>query len=142
MISRSVPNFCAKSEIAKFDINRRSNMKDIDLNQDRRGFFKWAGTAVAAVAASSIFPFARARAQELKALDEKDPVAMALGYACEASKVDTKKWTKRAGKDGKTQFCDNCMFYSAPKGNMGKCQIFPNNMVCAKGWCNSWSKKV
>ncbi len=79
--------------------------------------------------------------EKLVSLSEKDPTAQALGYAEVGSKVDGKKWPKRAGTDGKTQFCDNCMFYSEVNKSRGKCQIFPGKTVAAKGWCNSWAKK-
>ncbi len=82
-----------------------------------------------------------AAAAGLKPLSEEDPLAKSLGYYKNASKVDAKKWTKRAGPDGKTQFCSNCMFYTPENSSAGKCQIFPANLVTAKGWCNTWAKK-
>lgn len=84
----------------------------------------------------------RANADDkLPQLNEDDPMAKALGYRKDATKVDAAKFPKRAGAEGKTQFCKNCMFYNSPSGKSGKCQIFVGKEVMAMGWCNSWSKK-
>jgi len=81
---------------------------------------------------------------DLVELDPKDPVATALGYTLDATKVDLKKFPKRGGKEGAKQFCDNCSFYKkhAGKGEkeLGTCTIFPNKLVRAKGWCNTWAE--
>lgn len=75
---------------------------------------------------------------------ESDPQAQTLGYHENAAKVDTKKWTKRAGAAGQKQYCYNCMFYQA-KGDAktskaAPCTIFAGKGVAAKGWCNSWTQ--
>lgn len=117
-----------------------------EINQGRRQFLKsgfWA-TAVA-----SVLPLVgirglrgEAQAAALPMLSETDSLAVALGYYASAAKVDTAKWPKKAGADGKTQQCSNCMFYTASAGGKdGNCQIFPKNRVAAAGWCNSWAKK-
>ena len=71
-----------------------------------------------------------------------EPQAQALGYIEDAAKVDTKKWPKRAGKEGEKQYCWNCQFYQvkgdAKTSASGPCQIFAGRGVKAKGWCNSW----
>jgi High potential iron-sulfur protein len=41
---------------------------------------------------------------QAKPLDEKDPAAVALGYAADAKKVDKAKWPKFAAG----QLCSNC----------------------------------
>lgn len=74
---------------------------------------------------------------------ESDPVAKALGYHVDANKVDTKKWTKRAGPDGKSQHCSNCLLFNSGKVTTdatGPCSLFPGKHVAAKAWCNSWTK--
>ncbi len=77
--------------------------------------------------------------------DEKDPVAMAIGYTCPASKVDIKKWPKRAGADGAQQFCWNCVLYQAkdpknPKADAkAPCPLLAMKNVLADCWCNSWA---
>lgn len=85
---------------------------------------------------------ANAQAPKPELVKESDPQAQALGYAEDANKVDTKKWPKRAGPDGKKQFCYNCQFYVSPtdpkKSATAPCQILSNKLVKAKGWCNTW----
>lgn len=106
----------------------------------------------------SAIPFAEgalradnAFAQDVPAqpLDENDAQAKALGYVHDASKVDTAKFPKRGQPGGETQFCNNCaLFMAGPvklsghEGEWGKCAIFPQGAVNAKGWCNSWSPKA
>lgn len=115
------------------------------FNEDRRSFFKYAIAAVGTTLLSPYFRgtggFAMADAA-LPLLKESDPTATALGYAYEASKVDKKKWTKKAGPDGPAQKCSSCMFFTGSDKKSGKCQIFPNNVVASGGWCNSWTKKA
>lgn len=115
------------------------------FNKDRRHFFK---TSLISVAAAALAPYFRGSSSiafagaTLPLLKESDPTATALGYNANADKVDVKKWTKKAGPDGKSQNCSGCMFYTGIDKKVGKCQIFPNNTVSANAWCNSWSKKA
>jgi hypothetical protein len=114
------------------------------MKSKRRDFLKLS-------ALGSFFAFPLIMAQkafaELKLIDPKtNGTAKALGYVHEADKVDVKKWPKRAGA-GKTQYCDNCQFYTAEKNQgknaeEGKCMLLPGGLVAKKGWCNSWVKKV
>ena len=89
---------------------------------------------------------AQAQAGGAKApmVDEKDSAAMALGYRSDATKVDLKKYPKRAGAEGAKQFCYDCMFFQAvgdPKAaKTAPCQIFAGKQVVSKGWCNSWTQ--
>lgn len=110
----------------------------------RRGFFKSIFTAVATL---GLIPLLNktgfeALAEDLPMLDVKDPVASSLGYIADGAKVDVKKWTKKAGPAGKSQSCENCMFFGSVDKKKGTCQIFPGRAVATKGWCNSWSKKA
>lgn len=79
-------------------------------------------------------------------VDPKSPQAQALGYTTDAKKVDTKKWPKKAGPDGKKQACHTCQFYQAPAGTdpaktaSAPCQIFGGKVVKSGAWCNSWTK--
>ena len=77
-------------------------------------------------------------------LPESDPVAKALGYYTDASKVDLKKWPKKAGPDGAKQNCSTCQLYQAQAGETarGGCTLFPNRWVAAKGWCNGYVPKA
>ena len=104
-------------------------IKDTTLN--RRQLVKLgAGAAAGLIIAST------ANAQE--ALAESDPTAVALGYAEDASSVDTAKWTKKAGPGGENQFCNNCSLYQPIDDTWGTCSIFPGKKVKGAGWCNAW----
>ena len=110
---------------------------------NRRNFFK---TGLAAVASLFAFPLLSRSGSAFGAdktpLTATDPVGQSLGYNPDNAKVDSKKWPKKAGPEGKAQKCSNCMFYTAIDGKHGNCQIFPNNTVMSVGWCNSWTKKA
>jgi hypothetical protein len=103
---------------------------------ERRRLLKLAAMGlVAAPFASSVFS-APAHAADLPMVDEADPTAKALGYHCAAE--------KNPARTDKTAICDGCMFYTAQPGkkDAGVCALFPGKLVCAKGWCSSWQKKV
>jgi len=102
---------------------------------ERRRLLKLAALGlVAAPFASSVFS-APARAADLPMVDEADPTAKALGYHCDAG--------KNPARTDKTAVCDGCMFYTAqPDQKAGACALFPGKLVCPKGWCSSWQKKV
>jgi hypothetical protein len=116
----------------------------------RRSFLKQLALGATLLSAGPAFTFAadaKKKAPEPlppgeKALPPTDAVGKALGYVEDANLVDVKKYKKRAGKDGKTQFCDNCQFYQAKNSGWGKCTMLANGLVTAKGWCNSWQKKA
>lgn len=75
---------------------------------------------------------------------ENEPTAQALGFHKDASKVDSKKWTKHAGAEGKKQNCQTCQLYVASKDKPGKggCTLFQARLVPANGWCNGWIAKA
>ena len=63
-------------------------------------------------------------------LSEKDPQAVALGYVSDATKVDTKKYSKYAAG----QVCSNCALYQGkPADAAGNCPLFAGKQVAAKG---------
>jgi hypothetical protein len=119
----------------------------------RREFIKAAGLGAAlalpaATALTGRLFGASAQAQApVVAAKETDPMAIALGYKEDATKVDTKKYPKRAGPDGPTQFCRSCALYTVAKGTDPKtvptapCAVLGNKAVKGGGWCNSWTKR-
>jgi hypothetical protein len=110
---------------------------------NRRNFFKYGIAGLASLFAAPLLSRKGSAFADGKApLSPTDPVAQSLGYNPDNTKVDVKKWTKKAGADGKTQKCGTCMFFSAVDGKSGNCQIFPNNSVMTNGWCNTWTKKA
>jgi hypothetical protein len=117
----------------------------------RREFLKRSLAIVAAAPVVAALSSGTAHAQELpkNALSESDPMATALGYAEDATKVDTVKYPKKSGAEGAKQSCTNCQFYQqgglkvdGKEGEFGKCLMFATGLVAAKGWCNSWAPKM
>jgi DMSO/TMAO reductase YedYZ molybdopterin-dependent catalytic subunit len=72
-------------------------------------------------------------------LDEAEPVAMALGYKHDASKIDAAKQPRhKAG-----QVCRNCIQWKGTDTDAwGPCGIFPKKLVNANGWCTTYAAKV
>jgi hypothetical protein len=53
---------------------------------------------------------------------------------------------ERSGVPFEKQMCNGCGFYTKV-GNkngkeVGKCQIFPGQLVESTAWCSSWNKKA
>ena len=71
-------------------------------------------------------------------LSPTDPTAMALGYHEDHSKVDTTKWSRKAGPAGDQQNCVSCKLYVEKGEGNGSCSIFPGKLVRGAGWCNAW----
>lgn len=123
-----------------------------DINNSRRGFLKKMaiGAAALPILGKVALHEVPAYAQTVTtALDEKDPMAVSLGYHQDATKVDKAKWTKKAAADGDKQLCKNCVLYleggkkiPGKDGEWGKCGLFPNGLVAGNGWCNSFAPKV
>ena len=118
----------------------------MSADNNRRDFLKKMAVIVPAtvIAQRLIFSSRTAFAAGEPMVNEKDPAAVGLGYHTDAAKVDVKKFPKRAGDEGKKQFCSGCMFYQGGadplKSTSAPCQLFPGKQVSAKGWCNSWTK--
>lgn len=106
------------------------------MAQSRRRFIFTSG----AVLSSSIIAV-QAAEPSLPELSEQDPIAVALGYKTRAEDVDTKKFPKRAGSEGATQYCDNCTLYSETSDGLGTCTAIRGKLVAGKGWCNAWMLK-
>ena len=71
-------------------------------------------------------------------LEESDPVAIALGYKEDTTKVDKVKYPQH--KDD--QFCEGCLLAPVPKeGDRIACTAFQNKLVSKKGWCMAYAKK-
>jgi len=112
-------------------------MSDPAESQARRRFLKIAvvGAAVAPVAAVLLPRIARA--DDMAHLDPNDPTAKALGYTEDASTAKGNPVYK-AGSS-----CQGCNFFKG-HGEMAyaPCDLFPNKVVSAKGWCASWTQKA
>lgn len=114
----------------------------------RRDFLKMSGLGLFGAAALGVLtlrpiPANAQAAKKLPLVGENEPMAKTLGYHADASKVDVKKWPKRAGAEGKNQFCNNCTLFNGAKPTTekeGPCALFAGKAVAAGGWCNSWAK--
>lgn len=72
-------------------------------------------------------------------VNEKDSLAVALGYVSDAKHVDTKASPQyQAGST-----CSTCSWYQGKAGDPagGACTFFPGKNVDANGWCRMWNKK-
>jgi High potential iron-sulfur protein len=100
----------------------------------RRTVLKTALAGLATLPAAALFGEAAAQATPPK-LDEKDPLAVAMGYVHDAKKVDANKTPQY--KPNST--CANCSQLTGKEGDEWRpCNIFPGKVVNAKGWCKVW----
>jgi len=72
-------------------------------------------------------------------VNEKDSLAVALGYVADARHVD--KNASPQFKAGST--CSSCSWYQGKAGDPagGACTFFPGKNVDASGWCRMYNKK-
>ncbi len=72
-------------------------------------------------------------------VNEKDSVAVALGYVADAKPVDTP--ARPPSQAGST--CSSCSWYQGKPGDAagGACTFFPGKNVDANGWCRMYNKK-
>jgi High potential iron-sulfur protein len=102
-----------------------------DRRYDRRTVLKSALAGLAALPAVGL-------AAEQPKLDEKDPLAVAMGYVHDAKKVDANKVPQYK----KGSLCSNCMQIQGKDGDQWRgCNIFPGKLVNANGWCKVWVLK-
>jgi len=84
---------------------------------------------------------------DLPLLEPGKGPAVAVNYVHKHSDIkDAALKVERGGVAFDKQYCVNCSFYTkhATKGGeeVGKCQIFPNNLVKSTAWCSTWNKKA
>jgi hypothetical protein len=72
-------------------------------------------------------------------LDEADPVAVALGYKMDTTKVEQTKYPQHKPE----QHCAVCALVApgAPAGDFLPCTAFQGKLVAANGWCMAFAKK-
>lgn len=81
--------------------------------------------------------FAQATPPPVK-LEESDPVATALGYKEDTTKVDAQKYPMHKAE----QKCSTCALYTGKPGEpSGPCSVFANKIVTANGWCATFVLK-
>jgi len=103
---------------------------------DRRTLLKTAIAGFIATPAAGLIT--KAYAADTPHLDEKDPLAVAMGYVHDATKVDKAKNPQyKAGSA-----CHNCVQLTGKEGDEWRpCNIFPGKLVHKNGWCKVWSLK-
>ena len=106
---------------------------------NRRNFLKLGIKAGGGALALSAIPIQLVAAD---AVSEEEPLAQAMGYRADATKVDTARFPKRAGDAGANQFCHSCaLFAGKADDESAPCSIFQNRLVQGAGWCNAWVAK-
>jgi len=98
----------------------------------RREFATAAALAAAAVAGglgSALVAARSAAADDALITDVPGNATMitALAYVNESAKAG--------------QICSGCVLYTGPAEGRGKCALFQQGQVAAKGWCQSWAPK-
>ena len=102
----------------------------------RRQFLQLSAVAAAGYVAGTSRD---AVAQDLPKVSEDDPMAKGMRYTHDASTVDPSTRANPAAE----QNCANCALVQGNDGDASRpCQIFPGNVVSAKGWCSVWAPKA
>jgi len=108
-----------------------------DSRIDRRTLLKNALAGLVALPAAGLIRDAAAQ-ESAPHLDEKDPLAVAMGYVHDASKLDPNKVPQY--KPGMK--CSNCVHLTGKEGDEWRpCNLFPGKLVNANGWCKVWTIK-
>jgi len=102
-------------------------------NQSRRDFMRTSLLGLAALPLGAGILSKAAFADTLPRLDPSSDQAQALNYVEDAADAADHP----AYEEG--EVCDNCMFWQADSEG---CQLFPQNSVEPKGWCQSWTAQA
>ena len=109
-----------------------------DCRYDRRTVLKNALVGLAALPAAGLIREAAAQNAGTPHVDEKESLAVAMGYVHDAKKVDASKVPQF--KPG--SHCANCLQLTGKEGDEWRpCNIFPGKLVNANGWCKVWVAK-
>lgn len=98
---------------------------------------------LANLAASAALPAfwsgnAFAQATQPAKFEETDPMAIALGYKEDTTKVDKVKYPNHKPE----QKCNNCALYQGKAGDpSGPCAAVGGKLVTESGWCSVWAQK-
>lgn len=106
------------------------------MNSRRHFLFKLAVTTPVVLGAQLL---AQTTPPPAVKLEETDPVAIALGYKTDTTKVDAVKFPQHKPE----QKCSNCALVTpgSKEGEFIPCTAFQNKLVAANGWCAAWAKK-
>lgn len=71
-------------------------------------------------------------------LEETDPIALALGFKLDTTKVDAQKYPLHTSE----QKCSGCALYQEKSGEaLSPCTVFGGKLVPPGGWCSGYAKK-
>ena len=108
-----------------------------DSRLDRRTLLKNALIGLAVAPAAGLIRESMA-ADAAPHLDEKDVLAVAMGYVHDVKAIDANKVPQF--KPG--SHCANCLQITGKDGDEWRpCNIFPGKTVNANGWCKVWVLK-
>jgi hypothetical protein len=120
-----------------FRLDRERGPIMTDSRYDRRKVLRSALAGLVALPAAGLAQRALAQGTPPK-LDEKDSLAVAMGYVHDAKKVDPNKVPQYK----KGSLCSNCLQMTGKEGDEWRpCNIFPGKVVNANGWCKVWVAK-
>lgn len=106
-----------------------------NLLLSRRVLIERLGAAAGLLAAA---PARTLAATDASHVSPDDPVASALGYTEDATKVDV----HASPNYQPGQKCANCLQNSgAPGASWGPCMVFGGRLVNENGWCRAYVKK-
>jgi hypothetical protein len=89
------------------------------------------------LAGVSLIAARTARAADLPALTESDPMAAALGFKLDTKSVVQSKYPTHAVG----QTCGNCSHFMKPGADRAECDIFKKTVPKA-GWCAAYVKRT
>jgi len=105
------------------------------MNTRRNFLFKLAVSAGTPLALASRLS---AQAPPPVKLEETDPIAVALGYKEDTTKVDGTKYPMHKPE----QKCSACALYQGKPGDAsGPCAAVGMKIAAAGGWCSAFAKK-
>jgi hypothetical protein len=76
----------------------------------------------------------------LPKLDPASGLASKLGYTHDVDAIPAQVLLAKHPYYAPGSKCSNCVYFQGGT-EWGKCNIFTNNMVNAKGWCGVWAEK-
>ncbi len=114
-----------------------SNIGGFKMSQScsRRVFVQQLGLSAGILA---ILPHGKAFAAGEPHVAPTDPMAVAMGYVEDATKVDPKTAGFAPNRN-----CANCLQLTGTPGDAFRpCKIFPGKVVNSKGWCKAWAAQI
>ena len=103
-----------------------------EQNASRRKFVRKLALA-AALGPSALARLTASKAADQPLLSPDDPAAVKVKYTEDATEAKTAKGNK----------CSTCSLYEGTyNSTQGPCQIFPDKLVKAAGWCTAWAPQL